>query len=94
MPKKGEAEAPEGEGGSNPREDSVVRKVAELQGDLADVGQFLFNVPAPAPIFPLWDQASFDPPAADAEDAEPKVKWGSETASCAAFEYCTLLDCF
>ena len=31
MPKKGEAEAPEGEGGSNPREDSVVRKVAELQ---------------------------------------------------------------
>jgi hypothetical protein len=79
MPKKGEAEAPEGEGGSNPREDSVVRKVAELQGDLADVGQFLFNVPAPAPIFPLWDQALFDPPATDAEDAEPKVKWGSET---------------
>ena len=70
----------------------MVRPIAEPKAELEKVEQFLYKTAVPAPVFPLWDQSSFDPPAEDVEDAIPKVKWGSETENMSTFllglQYC------
>ena len=43
MPKKEEPEPPQGGEGSDPREDSVVRPVAEPKAELEKVEQFSFK---------------------------------------------------